>query len=92
MNQIQRITYLAKFGLTNAARDNVDETGIDPKADVQSLRDGETEESLLARCLDQADDDRAEGWRDYVSALTGYLADEASRLAREAIAAGHESL
>lgn len=55
---------------TAAALENINETGADVAGDLAALRSGEhTAESLLAFCLDGADDDRAEGWRDYVSAL-----------------------
>lgn len=53
--------------LTRAAAVNVEETGIDPSDDVQRLRAGEvTPEVLMAECLDGADDDRVDGWREYV--------------------------
>lgn len=55
---------------SKAAQENIDETSTDVAADLAALRSGQhTRESLLAHCLDGADDDRAEGWRDYVSAL-----------------------
>ena len=55
---------------SQAALENIEETGVDPLADAAGLRSGaHTSESLLAKCLLGADDDRAEGWRDYVSAL-----------------------
>ena len=56
--------------LTRAAALNVAETGIDVSDDVARLRRGATDaEALLAECLDGADDDRVEGWRDYVLAV-----------------------
>lgn len=55
---------------TRAALDAIEETGVDPTDDLDALRCGRmTAADLLARCLDGADADRAEGWRDYVSAL-----------------------
>lgn len=61
---------------TTAAQDNIDETGCDPSEDIAAIRSGaHTRETLLALCLDQAGDDRVEGWRDYV--------DEVCRLADE---------
>ena len=55
---------------SRAALENIEETGVDPLADAADLRSGaHTSESLLAQCLRGADDDRAEGWHDYVSAL-----------------------
>jgi hypothetical protein len=48
----------------------VEETGADVGEDMEALRSGKhTPESLLAFCLDGADDDRVQGWRDYVAAL-----------------------
>lgn len=56
--------------MSRAAAENVEETGIDPAEDVASLRDGtHTEASLLADCLDGAEPDREQGWRDYVLAV-----------------------
>lgn len=55
--------------LTTAALLNVQETGINPSEDLESLIGGETAESILARCLDGADDDRVQGWREYVETL-----------------------
>lgn len=55
--------------LTPAAYANVKETGINPSEDLESLIAGETTESLLARCLDGADDDRVAGWQEYVDTL-----------------------
>lgn len=55
---------------TPAALACIAETGADHAADLAALRAGRTTPAaLLAHCLDGADDDRAEGWRDYVSAL-----------------------
>jgi hypothetical protein len=61
--------------LTRVALLNVEETGINPSEDLESLLAGETAESLLARCLDGADEDRVQGWREYVETLES----EASR-------------
>lgn len=56
--------------LSHAAALNVAETGIDPEGDLAALRSGEhTAETLLAYCLDGADEDREHGWREYVAAL-----------------------
>lgn len=61
--------------LTTDAQRNVEEAGINPMDDVTALRSGEqTRESLLAACLDGADDDRVEGWRDYVAAVAAAAA------------------
>jgi hypothetical protein len=56
--------------LSPAAQLNVEETGCDPLDDLAALRDGRhTAASLLALCLDGADEDRVTGWREYVDAL-----------------------
>lgn len=55
---------------TRAAAENIRETGCDVAADLAALRRGQqTPEGLLAHCLDGADEDRVQGWRDYVDAL-----------------------
>lgn len=59
---------------TDAAISNLTETGTDWAADWRALKSGETTpEALLEHCLDGADDDRADGWREYVSALEALL-------------------
>lgn len=69
MTSTQNIT-IDGVTMSRAAATNVEETGVDVAADLAALRSGEhTAESLLAHCLDGADEDRVEGWRDYVSAL-----------------------
>lgn len=61
--------------LTPAALANLAETGTDYRRDLAALRSGATtEEALLEHCLDGADDDRVEGWREYVSALVAAVA------------------
>jgi hypothetical protein len=70
--EIQTMTNIKIDGveMTAAAAECVRETGADVAADVASLRSGEhTAESLLVYCLDGADDDRADGWREYVAAV-----------------------
>jgi hypothetical protein len=48
----------------------VEETGIDPADDIQAILAGtHSEPSLLAHCLDGADEDRVQGWHDYVAAI-----------------------
>lgn len=66
--------------LSTAALENFAETGLDVDLtvadDVAALRSGKhTSESLLAECLDGADDDREQGWRDYVSAVVAAAAE-----------------
>lgn len=61
---------MTKIQFTTAAQENVNETGCDPEVDIAALRSGEhTRESLLKHCLDGADDDRVQGWEEYVDAL-----------------------
>ncbi len=49
----------------------MEETSTDVAADVARLRSGEiTRDALLAECLDGADEDRVEGWREYVEAVS----------------------
>jgi hypothetical protein len=61
---------MRSLGLGRAALENVMETGCDPAADIAALRHGRhTEESLLSHCLDGADEDREDGWREYVQAI-----------------------
>ena len=59
---------------SHAAQTNIEETGADVAADLSALADGShTRESLLAHCLDGADADREQGWREYVDALVEAL-------------------
>jgi hypothetical protein len=64
---------MKKPNLTAAALDNLAECGLDDHdvaVDVQSVRDGTlTADKLLKVCLDGADGDRAQGWREYVAAV-----------------------
>ncbi len=70
---------IAGVTLSLAAAQNVEETGVDVAADLDSLRSGLlTSAALLDACLDGAADDREQGWRDYVSALSAHLAAEGS--------------
>lgn len=56
--------------LTQAARRNIEETGCDPVADLAEIkRCHTTREEFLQFCLNGADADRVQGWRDYVDAL-----------------------
>lgn len=55
---------------SEAAQRNIDETAIDPTIDVANVRIGTlTHDTLLAVCLDGADPDRVQGWRDYVATV-----------------------
>lgn len=53
-----------------AAAQNVEETGCSPRAAIAALQAGLlTREQLLAHCLDGADENRVQGWRDYVEGI-----------------------
>ena len=71
---------IAGIAFTPAAASNIEETGIDADEihrDVRSICNGDSSEyALLGRCLDGADPDRVEGWRDYVSAIVAAAAAE----------------
>jgi len=57
--------------MTIAAARNLEETGTDVAADLAALRAGTmTRDALLAHCLNGADEDRVEGWREYVEAVS----------------------
>lgn len=57
--------------LTRDAELNIAETGCDPFGDVAALAAGRhTVRTLLAHCLDGADQDRVQGWREYVAAVS----------------------
>ena len=55
---------------TNEALLNIDETCTNYELDLTRIRElGWTAEEILADCLDGADEDRVQGWHDYVDAL-----------------------
>lgn len=55
------------FNFTSDALLNIEETDADVLGDLAKVRDGSLSlENLLLACLDGADDDRVQGWRDYV--------------------------
>lgn len=60
-------------GFSALALANIAETGLTQAMiadDVRSIRDGSiTQAELLLRCLDGADDDRRQGWEDYVDEI-----------------------
>jgi hypothetical protein len=73
--------------LTDAAIGVCEETGTDPdavRADVDAVRAGMSAAELLARCLDGADDDRADAWRDYVDAVVSHVDAERAERAADA--------
>ena len=56
--------------MTNAAIDCIRETGCDPNEDVDAILGGRmTASDLRFTCLDGADADRVQGWRDYIAAV-----------------------
>ena len=62
---------------TRAAHEAIAETGGDYGTDLHSLRTGAlTAETLLAACLNGADPDRVQGWKEYVSALVAFVEGE----------------
>lgn len=65
--------------LSELAQLNVEETGVDLQDDIEALRSGRhTAETLLAHCLDGADEDRVHGWKEYVDAVVEAAAMPAS--------------
>jgi hypothetical protein len=55
------------FEFSQAALENIEETDCDALEDLAKICDGRlNSETLLLACLDGADDDRVQGWRDYV--------------------------
>lgn len=58
---------------SEAAAANIAETNSQPGEDLIALRQGRlTKADLLAECLNGADDDRVQGWHDYVNTLWAY--------------------
>lgn len=54
------------FKFSAAALENIEETDCDAISDLTKIKDGRLDfDSLLAACLDGADHDRVQGWRDY---------------------------
>jgi hypothetical protein len=69
-NPGERTETMSTIKFTQAAQENIEETRCDVDADLAALRSGaHTRESLLSHCLDGADADREQGWREYVEAL-----------------------
>ena len=54
---------------SRAALECIQETGTDVGVMLGLLAQGQTREEILAYCLEGAEDDRVQGWRDYVDAL-----------------------
>lgn len=60
--------------MSAAAAECVQEAGSDVQTDLVCLSSGErTRATLLEECLNCADDDRVQGWHDYVDALCDAL-------------------
>lgn len=59
--------------MTRDAAECVEESGVSPELDLQLLRSDMHDDWLLAECLRGADEDRDQGWRDYVFALVSCL-------------------
>lgn len=55
--------------MTAAAAECVREAGVDVAADLARVHSGTSKDELLDECLSGADDDRVQGWRDYVRAV-----------------------
>lgn len=78
--------------MTDEAADVAIAAGVEPRYDVESIRDGfEDAESLLACCLDGADDELRDAWQEYVDAVVRRAAeldaiDHADRAADDDIA------
>lgn len=67
---------MSKITFTTEAQENIAETGADWESDLRALKSGEhTEESLLELCLNGADEDRVQGWREYVETLVAAAAE-----------------
>jgi hypothetical protein len=61
--------------MSDAAAKCVFETGVDVMLDVDDLRGRRiTRSALLEKCLDGADEDREQGWEEYVEAVCKYAA------------------
>jgi hypothetical protein len=58
------------FKFTSAALENIEETDCEALDDLAKIRDGRlNRETLLLACLDGAEPDRVQGWRDYVGEI-----------------------
>ena len=65
-----KYTVVREPEFTRAAQENMDEAGVDATHDLSEIAAGLwSPESLLEHCLEGADEDREQGWREYVSAL-----------------------
>lgn len=95
MTSTTLIATLARF--SPAAHEARLETGANVEADLQRVLGGAcSRDQLLAHCLDGADDDRAQGWEDYVDAIFAQAevmwAEEIGESARDAEDAPREYL
>lgn len=61
---------LDRFKFSDAALEAIEEMDADFEADAAQIADGRlTREALLVHCLNGAEPDREQGWRDYVDAI-----------------------
>jgi hypothetical protein len=62
--------------MTRAALANMEEVGADGGDDLAAYRSGAlSATALLDRCMDGADRDRWQGWRDYVDGVVAMASD-----------------
>lgn len=66
---------IAGVKMTKAAAQNVEETGTDVAVDLHEVRGGKSAARLLAECIDGAEQDRVQGWREYVDAVVAVASD-----------------
>jgi len=65
---------MKKPKFTNEALLNIEETCTNYELDLMRIGQlGWTPEEILADCLDGADEDRVQGWHDYVDAIVESL-------------------
>ena len=84
---------MTQFKFSHDALSSIEETGCDPDADLQALVTGtQTPAGLWAHCVDGADDDRLDGWKDYFSeVIIAYEAATGADVDVDAIYEAHDS-
>ena len=61
---------IEKYQLSSCAVTVCEEAGVDPNDDFKNLLSGAiTEDELLQECLEAADEDRRDSWREYVDTM-----------------------